>query len=177
MQSYAWAALFRHIPVNVHGNLMLVTRSGTEICVQVILRVDHEFLAFKGRLAGSQDAGRLFFLAFDQIDYLGFQQEVKEEVFHELFDGLNIAPPAMAAPLPPPESAAEPAPEPEPAPDAPPAAVPAAVPEAPSGPEGAAAAPVSPSAAARGGTPIKSAVLERFRSRQPSSGLRPPIKR
>lgn len=176
MQGSAWAALLRHIPGSVHNNLMLVTRSGTEICVQTLLRVDHEFVAFKGRLAGSQDAGRLFFLAFAQIDYLGFQKEVREEAFHEMFDGLQMPAPAPAAP---PaeftaEAEAEPVAEPEPQPN--PAPVPAAVPEAPPDPEDA-AAPEAPSAAAGTRTPIKSAVLERFRSRQPSSGLRPPVKR
>jgi hypothetical protein len=166
VQSSAWAALLRHIPGNVQHNLMLVTRSGTEMCIQAILRVDHEFLAFKGRLAGSQDAGRLFFVAFDQIDYLGFQQPVREEEFHELFDGLRLPAPATA--LPPVEfvPAAEPEPQPEPAIAQTPAA-------APGGP----AAPVAPSAVAGASAPIKSAVLERFRSRQPSSGVRPPVKR
>jgi hypothetical protein len=164
MQSSAWAALLRHIPENVHNKLMLVTRSGTEICVQAFLRVDHEFVAFKGRLAGSQEAGRLFFLAFDQIDYLGFQQEVREEAFHAMFDSLQVPAPGPAVP---PEDAAEPEPEPEPE------AAPAQEPVAAAAP----AVPVEPAGTAeRATTPIKSAVLERFRSRQPSSGLRPPVK-
>ncbi len=176
MQNSAWAALLRHIPESVHNNLMLVTRSGTEICVQTFLRVDHEFVAFKGRLAGSQDAGRLFFLAFDQIDYLGFQQEVKEETFHAMFDSLQMPDPVAVAL--PPEYAAEAEPEPEPEPEPVPAPLPAAAsaPETPAD-SASAAAPVAPSAAGRSATPIKSAVLERFRSRQPSSGLRPPVKR
>jgi hypothetical protein len=167
MQSSAWAALLRHIPGNVHHNLMLVTRTGTEICIQAILRVDHEFLAFKGRLAGSQDAGRLFFVAFDQIDYLGYQQAVREEEFHEMFDSLQVPAPATAPP--PefvPEADTDPDPEPTPA---------QALPAAPA--SGGAAAPVAPSAVAAAGAPIKSAVLERFRSRQPSSGVRPSLKR
>jgi hypothetical protein len=168
MHSSAWAALLRHIPGNVQHNLMLVTRSGTEICIQAILRVDHEFLAFKGRLAGSQDAGRLFFVAFDQIDYLGFQQAVREEEFHELFDGLQMPAPATIALPAEFAPAAEPEPEPEPEPAI--AQTPAAVPGGP-------AAPVAPSAVAGAAAPIKSAVLERFRSRQPSSGVRPPVKR
>lgn len=165
MQNSAWAALLRHIPDSAHNKLMLVTRSGTEICVQAFLRVDHEFVAFKGRLAGSQDAGRLFFLAFDQIDYLGFQQEVKEEAFHEMFDSLRMPAAAPAASPEDLEVLAEVEPEPE--------AAPVPAPETP-GPAG--AAPVAPSAGARAGTPIKSAVLERFRSRQPGSGVRPAIK-
>jgi hypothetical protein len=150
MHSSAWAALLRHIPGEVHHHLMVVTTSGTEICLQTILRVDHEFLAFKGRLAGSQDAGRLFFLTYDRIDYLGFQQSVKESEFHEMFDALAVpAPPAPAG---------------EPAPAAGPAA---------QGPSEA----LAPPPAGAGPAPIKSVVLERFRARgsTPGSGVRPPV--
>jgi hypothetical protein len=139
---------------------MLVTSSHTEIAVQCVLRIDHEFMAIKGRLAGSQDAGRLFFIPYDQIDYLGFQQAVRESEFHEIFDSLTVpAPAAVAAPAAP--AAAEPPPA---APDREPEAAP----------------PVAPSLSgvSRPPTPIKSAVLERFRARSvtsPGTSLRPPL--
>jgi hypothetical protein len=168
MQSAAWAALLRHIPPEAHGNLMVVTLSGTEIALQSILRIDHEFLAFKGRLAGSQDAGRLFFLPFAQIDYLGFQQPVKDTEYQEMFGTLEVPAPVAPLPataLPDPLATAEADPEP-------PAPAPEAAPE-PVEP----APPAAPSQAGRTSAPIKSAVLERFRARaqQPGSGVRPPV--
>jgi hypothetical protein len=90
MQSSVWAALLRHIPAEAHNQLMLVTGSGTEIAIQGILRIDHQFVALKGRLAGSQDAGRVFFIPYNQIDYLGFQQAVKDSEFREMFDDLSL---------------------------------------------------------------------------------------
>jgi hypothetical protein len=90
MQSSVWAALLRHIPVEQHNNLMVVTGSGTEIAIQGILRIDHQFVALKGRLAGSQDAGRVFFIPFNQIDYLGFQSSVKDSEFRDMFDNLSL---------------------------------------------------------------------------------------
>ncbi len=168
MQNSAWAALLRHIPSEIHHNLMLVTASGTEIAIQAILRVDHEFMALKGRLAGSQDAGRLFLIAYNQIDYFGFQQPVKESEFHEWFDGLEM--PAPAAEPVAEELVAEVEPEPEPVPEAAPA--PPATPAAATPPVPEAPPPVSPTSPV-----VKSAVLERFRARKPISGLRPPIKR
>ena len=167
MQSSAWALLLRQVPLERQNNLMLVTSAGTEIAVQGILRIDHEFFAFKGRLAGSQDAGRLFFLPFNQIDYVGFQREIKEAEFHELFDSLRMPVPGPA-PEPAPVAAApvlEEAPEPE---------AEESVPETAE-----TAQPVAPSAVGPGRTPmpIKSAVLERFRSRTgslPGNGPRLP---
>jgi hypothetical protein len=145
MHSSVWTALLRHLPPEQHDRLMLVTAGGTEIALQAVLRVEAEFIAVKGRLAGSQEAGRVFFIPYSKIDYLGFQKPLRESEFQELFGGLRLperGQPAAAEP-----AAAEPAP---------PAAEPAP------------AAPAAPSSAAR--TPIKSAVLERFRARAaPSS--------
>jgi hypothetical protein len=156
MHSSVWVLLIRQVPPEQHNNLMLVTSGRTEIAVQTVLRIDHEFMAIRGRLAGSQEAGRVFFIPYDQIDYLGFQQPIKESEFHDLFDGLVVPAPAAVAP-------AAPAAEPPPA-------APAPEPEA--------APPVAPSAngAGRPATPIKSAVLERFRARSvssPGTALRP----
>src|SRR5947209_1456105 len=149
MQSSVWALLLRQVPAEQHHTLMLVTSGHTEIAIQAILRIDHQFLAIKGRLAGSQDSGRVFFIPFTHIDYLGFQQPVKESEFQEMFGGLDIPAPYEAA-APAPAEAPRPvpalAPEPTPAPAA-------------NGANGVARPP----------TPIKSAVLERFRARSVTS--------
>jgi hypothetical protein len=172
MQSSAWAQLFGHIPPGEQNHLMLVTASGIEIAMQCILRVDPECVAIKGRLAGSQDAGRVFFIPFDHIDYLGFQQEVKESHFHELFGSLTL--PAAPAAVPPAASTQEPTAEAAPDPIE---SEPDSLPGIPGEPSGA-GAPVAPSLTGRTTTPIKSAVLERFRQRsltQAGTLLRPPL--
>jgi len=96
MHSSGWVALLRHVPEEQQNQLMLVTAAGTEIAMQCILRIDHEFMAIKGRLAGSQEAGRVFFIPFSQIDYLGFAGEVKESAFHEMFGDLVVPAPPQA---------------------------------------------------------------------------------
>jgi hypothetical protein len=139
MQSTVWVQLLRHLPPEQHPNLLLVTKAGTEIAVQNILRLDHEFIALRGRLAGSADGHRLFVVPYAQIDYLASQQAWSEADYHACFDGLTFEAPG--------EPAAAAAPEPEPA--------------APLAPEAGAVAPSSRTPP----PPIKSAVLERFRSR------------
>jgi hypothetical protein len=119
MHSSAWVALLRFVPADQQNQLVLVTTGGTEIAMQCILRIDHEFMALKGRLAGSQDAGRVFFVPYSQIDYIGFAGEVKESAFHEMFGGLIVpAPPGVGvngyhAPLAVPEEARSASAEPE----------------------------------------------------------------
>ncbi len=153
MHSAAWVKLLRYIPATEQHKLMLVTTGGTEIAIQCFLRIDPECLAFKGRLAGSQDAGRVFFLPYSHIDYFGFQQSVKESDFHELFGNLEMS------------AAAPPA---DPAPAAPEPASPTTDP-----------APIAPSGTpARNPLSIKSSVLEKFRSRStssPGTQMRPPL--
>lgn len=100
MHDAAWVKLLRYIPASEQSNLLLVTTSGREIAIQCLLRIDPECLALRGRLAGSTDAGRIFFVPYSQIDYFGFQQALKEAEFHELFGSLESlsAPPPAAAP-------------------------------------------------------------------------------
>jgi hypothetical protein len=152
MHNSAWVKLLRHIPAEQQSKLMLVTTGGIEITIQSLLRIDAECLALRGRLAGSTDAGRVFFVPYSHIDYFGFQQPLKESEFHELFANLNL--PAAPAPAAPP---AEPAP-------------PAAA-----EPPGSSGSPVAPS---RNPPAIKSTVLEKFRSRSitnPGTQMRPPL--
>ena len=157
MQASSWAALLRQIPPEQHDQLMVVTGSGVEIALNNILRVGAEFVAIKGRLAGSQDAGRVFFLPYSNIDYFGFQKEVKESEFEALF-GTLLGPASGATPAAATAGAAE-----KPVESA--APVPAT--------------PPPPTLPGRAAAPIKSAVLEKFRSRLGSSSngnaFRPPV--
>ncbi len=158
MHNAAWVKLLEHIPASEHSKLMLVTTGGTEVTIQCLLRIDPECLALRGRVAGSTDAGRVFFLPYSHIDYFGFQQPLKEVEFHELFSNLQL----LAADVAPPETVAPAAPA------APPSAI------LDSAATLAASAHPTPS---RSPLAIKSSVLEKFRSRSvtnPGTQLRPP---
>ena len=143
MQSHVWTTLLRQIPAEKHDCLMIMTTSRVEINLQAVLRLDADYLAIRGRLAGSQDAGRVFFIPFNHIDYLGFQREVKEAEFQEMFAGLDQVQ----------------------APEKPPEAVPATATPADE--------VTSSGSSSSGKTPlpIKSAILDRFRARGSAPGL------
>src|SRR4051812_10151964 len=91
MQSTPWIALLKKIPAEQQNQLMLVTTSGIEIALQTILVLDGECLVFKGRLSGCQDAGRLFYVPFDRIDYVGFNRVISEDEFKAWYGDMPAA--------------------------------------------------------------------------------------
>jgi len=125
MQAAVWMELLARIPEHQRSQLVVMTTARVEITVQDLVRMDEAYVAVRGRLAGSSDAGRLFFVPYDQIAYVSIQKAVRDQELVEIF---GTAPPAPAAPaaavdqlpsepgaeeLPPPELEPEPEPVPE----------------------------------------------------------------
>ena len=81
MQSAPWITLLKKLPVEQHNQLVLVTTSGIEMAIQTVLVLEGECLVFKGRVSGCQDAGRLFYVPYDRIEFVGFSRVVTEEEF------------------------------------------------------------------------------------------------
>lgn len=109
----AWIELFRRIPTSMQDSLALGLTTGSEIVVQKIVRLDPDFMVIRGRLAGTQDAGRLVMIPYVQLTFVAVQRELKDAEVEAMFG--KSAPVADVPPIPemPPESAAavvEPAP-------------------------------------------------------------------
>lgn len=98
MQSTSWIGLLRRFPPELQDTLVLTTVSGTEVNIQNIIRVETEYLVLRGRLAGSTDAGKVFFVPFDQINYVNLTKLLKDPEVQALYAGEPAAP--AAAPLP-----------------------------------------------------------------------------
>ena len=64
---------------------MLLTSIGTEIAIQGILRMEEEYLVLRGRVAGTTDSGRVFFVPYDQINFVAFQKPVKEREVYAMY--------------------------------------------------------------------------------------------
>jgi hypothetical protein len=143
MHSTAWKAVFNRIPRQHHEILMVVTSIGIEINVRSIQLLEPDYVVIRGRLGGTTDAGRIFFIPYDQINYLTFNVEIKEDQVAAML-GVDAPPPKP--PIPEPESAKQVAAGPE-----------NDEPESASSP---APGPAKPEAA-----PTKMALLERIRSR------------
>lgn len=147
MLNSSWEAIFKSIPPELQNQYILVTASGTELAIQSLLRIEAEFVIIKGRLSGSQEQGRVFFLPFEHVDWLGTAAAIKDTDFNEVFGSLRIPTPDRR-PAP-----AEPTAEPSP----PPAEQPTVV-QVPAGKSGSGQRQA-----------IRSEVLERFRNNRPNA--------
>lgn len=78
MQAEAWIRLIKRIPPIHQDNLVIVTKFGREISIQAIARLDDDFILVRGRLAGTTDENRAYWVPFEEIGYLGFQRPVSE---------------------------------------------------------------------------------------------------
>ena len=130
MQSRAFIKLLQRIPREQHDSLVLMTSTGTDITIQTVLRMEEDYLAIRGRLAGTTEGGRIFFIPYDQINYLGIQKELKEPEVQALLGGAAPLPPAVQRILDTP-SRAETQPEAVTAPPPEPISVAGAVPTSP----------------------------------------------
>jgi hypothetical protein len=105
MQGAGWIELIRRIPVKYHDVLSFATVSGSEIMAQNIVRLEEDFVVLRGRLAGSQEAGRIMILPYDQIVNLALNKQLKEKDVTAIF-GATLSS-AAAAPARSAESEAE----------------------------------------------------------------------
>jgi hypothetical protein len=64
---------------------MVVTKAGTEITLQAVLRMEEEYLVLRGRLQGTSNAGHIFFVPFEQIDHISTIVEIKEQEVEAIF--------------------------------------------------------------------------------------------
>ncbi|MCI0641098.1 MAG: hypothetical protein L0Y72_13870 [Gemmataceae bacterium] len=78
MQSVSWIALFRRVPKKLHELLTVTTVTGIEIHVQTLLRLDEDVMIMRGRLGGTNEAGRIMMVPYDYITYAGFTKKMTE---------------------------------------------------------------------------------------------------
>ncbi len=119
----AWIAMFRRIPINLHDVLTLGMTTGVEIVIQKIVKLEPDFMIIRGRLAGTQDSGRIVMIPYAQLTFVAVVRDLKEEEIESIF-GKGAA--AVVADLPPTPEA--------PAAEEPPAQAPTAAVEPPKKP-------------------------------------------
>ena len=110
----AWIAMFRRIPTNLHDSLALGLTTGSEIVIQKIDKLEPDFMIIRGRLAGTQDSGRVVLIPYAQLTFVAVQKNLKDNEVEAIF---GKGAPVGTADLPTPAEST-PASEPEPAEEA-----------------------------------------------------------
>ncbi len=80
--------LIHRLPDQELARVHLVLRAGMNVCIDVVLRLEEHYAVFRGREAGNQDEGRLFFLPFDEIVYAKLERMVRATEVEEWYKDL-----------------------------------------------------------------------------------------
>lgn len=75
----------RRIPEKDHPKIQFVLASGMNFNVEVFVRFEPTYLAFRGREGGSTDEGRGIFLPYEDIVTVKIERPIKLSEFREMF--------------------------------------------------------------------------------------------
>jgi hypothetical protein len=90
-----WISMFRRIPADLHDTLVLELRTGTELVLQGIIKLEPDFMIIRGRVSGTQDSGRVVMIPYGEIAYLAVTRILKDPEVEAIFG--KGAPPAVTA--------------------------------------------------------------------------------
>jgi hypothetical protein len=93
----AWIGLFRRIPANLEDAVALGLTTGSEIVVQKIVKLEPDFMIIRGRLAGTQDSGRIVMIPYVQLTFVALQKPLMDTEVEAIF---GKGAPVVAAALP-----------------------------------------------------------------------------
>ncbi len=91
MQGPSWITLFRRIPANLHDGLILTLGTGAEVVVQKLVKLDTDVVILRGRMAGTQDSGRVVILPYCHLIAINFARRLSEADVDTIF-GKNTQP-------------------------------------------------------------------------------------
>jgi hypothetical protein len=85
MQAAAWIGLLRRIPESLHDALALTLTTGSEVVVQQLVKLDGECLILRGRMAGTQDSGRIVMLPYCNLVAVNITRPLGEPEIEAIF--------------------------------------------------------------------------------------------
>ena len=116
--STAWISMFRRIPLELHDGLTVGLRSGLEVAIQTILKLEPDFVIMRGRLTGTQEGGKVLLIPYAEMTVLSILKPLKDPEVEGIFGKGDPPPladlPAAASPAAPPPAVADEPPPGEP---------------------------------------------------------------
>jgi hypothetical protein len=114
MQGTNWVQFFSRIPVNLHDCLALTMSTGAEIVLQRIVKLDEDFAVVRGRMAGTQDGGRVVVIPYNMMVSVAFNRRMMDKEVYAIFGPPGQMAAAMEfSPADDPDAARKPTEEPE----------------------------------------------------------------
>lgn len=87
MDNQEWIEMFRVIPAEQHNQVVVVLQNGSELSIDTFFRFEPNFLVARGRVAGTIDENRAFFVPYNQMLYYRIERIMKIEELDEFFSG------------------------------------------------------------------------------------------
>lgn len=91
MQEQFWIALLRRIPAAFHDGLILATATGADVVLQGIVRLEEACIILRGRPAGTNEAGRIIVLPYEQINYISLPGRPNDQQVQAIFGDRELA--------------------------------------------------------------------------------------
>lgn len=117
MRAEEWIEMIRMIPEAQHPQLVLVLQNGAEINIDTLFRYESNYLVIRGRLGGSTDESRGFFIPYDQLLYFRLERVVKLNELRDIYGEAMVKEtslldaPSSRTPIAEPEGLAAPVPD------------------------------------------------------------------
>ena len=84
-ENQTWIPLFRRIPANLQDQLALGLTTGAEIVVQKIVKLEPDFMIIRGRLAGTQDSGRIVMIPYSELTFVALTKLLLDAEVEAIF--------------------------------------------------------------------------------------------
>lgn len=85
MLNEEWIEMFRVLPPEIHNQIVVVLQNGSELSIDTFFRFEPKFLVARGRVAGTTDENRAFFIPYNQMLYYRIERIMKLEELEEIF--------------------------------------------------------------------------------------------
>lgn len=84
MTNADWIEMFHVIPERDHAKLVIALQTGSEITVDTLVRFERNFLVMRGRVSGTTEEARGFFVPYSQMLCLRIERVMKLDELQEM---------------------------------------------------------------------------------------------
>jgi len=87
MTNQNWIDMLSVFPEEEHNSLVIVLQNGCEINVDILFRIEPNFVVMRGRVGGQTEEGRGFFIPYSQMLYFRLERVTNISELREIMDG------------------------------------------------------------------------------------------